>query len=112
KDKEPIYQKLTFTVTADATMRSLVGVLEEFYKTGLLHEVKSLSVQRQLTNTDPTKANELTVHMMIEALIVTGADKRSYVLPNIDRRLLAADLAATLQHGPTGLGLVLWAAGP
>jgi hypothetical protein len=112
KDKEPTYQKLTFNVTADATMRSLVGVLEEFYKTGLLHEVKSLSVQRQVTNTDPSKANDLTVHMTIEALIVTGADKRSYVLPNIDRRLLAADLAATLAHGPTGLGLALWAAGP
>src|SRR5262249_22830075 len=98
--------------TADATMPSLVGVLEEFYKTGLLHEVKSLSVQRQLTNTDPTRANELTVHMTIEALIVTGADKRSYVLPNIDRRLLAAALAAALQHGRTGLGMVLWAAGP
>jgi hypothetical protein len=112
KDKEPIYQKLTFTVSAEATMPNLVAVLEEFYKTGLLHEIKSLSIQRQLTNTDPTKANDLTVHMTIEALIVIGADKRSYVLPNIDRRLLAVDLAAALQHGPTGLGLVLWAAGP
>jgi hypothetical protein len=111
-NKEPVYTKLTFNVQADVTMPSLVGVLEDFYKTGLLHEVKSLSIQRQLTNTEPARANELTVHMTIDALIVTGADKRSYLLPNIDPRLLAADLAAALQHGPTGLGLVIWAAGP
>jgi hypothetical protein len=112
KDKEPIFTKLTFTIAGQATMPSLVGVLEEFYKTGLLHEVKNISIQRQLTNTDPARANELTVNMTVEALIITGADKRAYVLPNIDRRLLAADLAATLQHGPTGLGMALWAAGP
>jgi hypothetical protein len=112
KDKEPVFTKLTFTLAAQATMPSLVGVLEEFYKTGLLHEIKDLSIQRQLTNTDAARANELTVNMRVEALIITGADKRAYVLPNIDRRLLAADLAATLAHGPTGLGLALWAAGP
>src|SRR5262249_48726320 len=39
-NKEPVYTKLTFTVQADATMGSLVGVLEDFYKTGLLQEIK------------------------------------------------------------------------
>jgi hypothetical protein len=111
-NKDPIYTKLTFTVQADATMGSLVGVLEDFYKTGLLQEIKSVSVQRQLTNTDATRANELTVHMTIEALIVTGADKRTYLLPNIPRRLLALDMAATLVGAPTGLGLAIWSAGP
>ena len=43
--------------------------------------------------------------MTIEALIVTGADKRSYLLPNFDRRLLALDVApGVFPHGP----LVLW----
>ena len=54
----------------------------------------------------------MEVHLTIEALIVNGADRRPYLLPNIDRRLLAIDLAANLQHGPTGLGLATWAVGP
>ncbi len=111
-NKDPIYTKLTFNVQADATMSSLAAVMEDFYKTGLLQEIKELTIQRQLTTTDPTRANELTVHMRVEALVVAGADKRTYLLPNIPRRLLALDMAATLVGAPTGLGLVIWAAGP
>jgi hypothetical protein len=111
-DKTPIYTRLTYNVQAYATMDSLVKVMKEFYDTGLMHQIKNLSIQRQLTNNNQSTANELDVRMTIEALIVTGADKRPYLLPNIDRRLVAIDLAAALQRGPTGLGLVLWAAGP
>jgi hypothetical protein len=111
--KEPIYTRITFTVQADATMASIVRMMEQFYKTPLLHQIKNLTLQRQLTaTTTQARTNELRVQMTIEALVVTGADNRTWLLPNIDRRLLAVDLAAALRHGPNFLGLALWHAGP
>ena len=104
-NKEPIYTKLTFTVKTYATMANLVGMMDDFYKTGLMHEIKNLSLQRQMTNTPQAKADELDVRMTIEALIVSGADKRPFLLPNFDRKLMAVDIApAVFPHGP----LVLW----
>jgi hypothetical protein len=104
-NKEPIYVKLIFRVKAYATMASLVAMMDEFYRTGLMHEIKSLSFQKQTTAKPDTRPDELDVNMTIEALIVSGADKRPYLLPNFDRRLLALDLAPGLfPHAP----LVLW----
>ncbi len=110
--KEPIYTKITFNVQVYATMGALVKALEEFYRTGVMHQIRSMTLQRQLTAVGQSQVNELDVHLVIEALIVTGADNRTWLLPNIDRRLLALDLASGLCQMPTGLGLALWAAGP
>ena len=111
-NKEPIYIRLPFTVQAYATEANLVAMLAEFYNTGLMHEIKHLIITRQATLAPGTRADELEVRMTVEALIVTGADRRPYLLPNIDRRLLAVDMAAGLQHGPIGMGLLTWAIGP
>ncbi len=111
-NKEPIYIRLTFLVQAYASLSNLAALMAEFYDTGLLHEIKHLDIKRQATQLPGTRADEMEVHMTIEALIVNGADRRPYLLPNIDRRLLAIDLAANMQHGPTGLGLATWAVGP
>ncbi len=105
-NKEPIYTKLTFTVKTYATLANLVGMMDDFYKMGLMQEIKNLSLQRQMTSTPQTRPDELDVRMTIEALIVSGADKRPYLLPNIDRKLLlAVDVASSLfRHEP----FVLW----
>jgi hypothetical protein len=103
--KEPVYTKLIFNVKAYATMANLVAMMEEFYKTGLMQEIKNLSFQRQMTSTPTVRADELDVRMTIEALVITGADKRSHLLPNYDRRLLAIDVAPVLFPAPP---LVLW----
>src|SRR5262249_52351150 len=58
------------------------------------------------------RQDELDVTMSVEALVVTGADKRPSLMPSMDRRLGEADVVAGLQSGPTGLGLALWTAGP
>jgi hypothetical protein len=105
-NKEPIYTKLTFRVKTYATMANLMAMMDEFYRTGLMHQIRNISLQRQLAVSPQAKADELDVRMTIEAMIVTGADKRPYLLPNIDRRLLAVDVAPALfPRGPA----VLWA---
>lgn len=110
--KEPIYTKLVFNIQCYAPMKTLTKALEEFYRTGLMHQVKSLTIQRQLTATGQGRNDELDVRMVVEALIVSGADKRTWLLPAIDRRLLALDLINGLRRAPSGLALAAWAAGP
>jgi hypothetical protein len=109
--KQPIYTRLGYRISGPAKMESLVKLLEEFYRTGVLHQIKSLTIdQPQLVGGRPS--TELQININVEALVVTGADPRPYVLPNIDRRLLAADAMAALSGRPYGLGQLLWAAGP
>lgn len=110
--KDPIYVRLTFTVQAHGTLTSLVSLLERFYRTSLLHQVKNLNVQRPLTTVGTEqRSDELDMNLSVEAIILSGAEDRSVLLPGVDRRLLAIDVVTTLQRGPSGLALVPWAAG-
>jgi hypothetical protein len=112
--KKPIYTCLNFIVLGPAKLESIVKFQEEFYNTGLTHRIKTLSIQRAGIGGGPQqqRPTDLELNMTIEALIVNGAPDRHYLLPNIDRRLVAADLMMALRGGPSGLGWMLWAAGP
>jgi hypothetical protein len=110
--KKPVYTRLTFTVEqARGNLDSLVYFLERFYQTGMLHEIKQLSVVRPRTRTADQQADDLDVHMIVEALVVNGTEPRTY-LPYVDRRLLAIDTLNNLRGGPFGLGMALLTAGP
>jgi hypothetical protein len=109
--KKPMYTKLTFTVDgARGKLGSVIDLLDDFYHTGLLHEVKKLSVTRPRTQTGQ-QADDLDVSLTIEALVVNGAETRDY-LHQVDRRMVALDTASNLRGGPFGLGLALVTAGP
>lgn len=110
--KDPIYLSLPFTVQAQGDLASLVEAMEHFYKTGLLHRIKSFSIQRPLTTGPNQRPGDLDINLTVEALVVSGAPNRTYLLPNIDRRLLVADLLTGMRRGPIGLALVPWAVGP
>lgn len=110
--KEPIYTVLPFAITGRGTLASLVEAMERFYETGLLHRIKSFSIQRPLTATAQQRRDELDFTMTVEAVIVNGAANRPYLLPNIPRWMLVSDVVTSMRHGPTGLALALWAAGP
>jgi hypothetical protein len=110
--KKPIYTRLTFNVIGHASLDGLVKMLDRFYRTGLLHEVKNLSIQRSQTTGSQQRPNDLDINLTIEALILQGADHRRYLLPNIDQRMLAFEALTALRGGPGGLALAVWAAGP
>ncbi len=110
--KAPVFTQVTFAVSGDATEESLVKMLEGFYHTSLLHQIKTLTASRRLTSTQGQRRDELTVAMTIEALVVNGAEKRPTLMPSLDRRLAMADIVATWTGNPTGLGVTLWTAGP
>ncbi|MBV9124314.1 MAG: hypothetical protein JO112_13225 [Planctomycetes bacterium] len=110
--KKPIYTRLEFAVAGSASLENLISFMNQFYHTGLLHQIKNLSIQRPLTVASPQRPTDLDISLTIEALILNGAANRSYLLPNIDERFLAVDVVGALKHGPVGLGLASWAAGP
>lgn len=113
--KDPIYTVLTFTIQAHTSLYNLVDFLEQFYRTSLLHQIKTLTITRPATSTGPDQRpnmSTLDINMTIEALVLAQAQKRSSLLPSIDRRLLGLDLGIAIRGGPTGLALVPWAIGP
>ncbi len=116
--KEPPFTKLIFDVTATATLDNLVDMLEQFYHTSLLHKIDKLEITRQLTggaasgpNASQRRGNDLNIKMQIEALVLTGAGKRGYLLPSVDRVSLAQCAMTNLQGGPGALALVPYAVG-
>jgi hypothetical protein len=110
--KGPIYTRLPFTITGHGTLASLTKFLERFYRTGLLHEIKSLAIARPLTAGPQQAQGELDINMTAEALIVTGVQSRTRLLPEIDRRLVALDVIAGMAQAPVGLGLAGHLLGP
>jgi len=128
--KDPAFTPMTFAVQAqgDATLPGpqlgdLVDFLERFYRTPLLHQIKSMTISRPITSLANVAApagprppqqpkNELVITMNIEALVLHEADSRNQLLPGVDRQLAGVDLVATLCNGPAALALVPWAVGP
>ena len=110
--KKPAYTRLTFTVDeARGNLASLVTLLDRFYRTPLLHEVKKINVQRPRTRTAGQRADDLDISLTVEALVVNGTEVRSY-LPFIERRVVVLVTVSNLRGGPLGVGLGLWEAGP
>jgi hypothetical protein len=113
-NKGPVYKKLTFGVQAHSTLGNLVTMLEKFYETSLLQEIKKITISRPLTAgpQQQQQQNDLDINLTIEALIVTGAEDRPYLKPGVDRRLLLIDTVTAMRGGPAGLALVPWVPGP
>ena len=110
--KTPAYTRMSFSVQGQATLDAVVRMLEEFYRTPLLHEVRNLTLTtRQQTRgaqppgppaafpgarpggfpgglpvgpaASPTGGSgDLDVNMTVEALLVNGAEKRDNLLPD------------------------------
>jgi hypothetical protein len=110
--KEPPYQKVNVRVVAEGPLENVDKVLEEFYRTPLLHQIHDLTLERPLTPNGPGRDREVKMVMTIEALIVTGADKHSYLLRGVEPKLLAIDTVAALRREPLGFGMALDAISP
>ncbi|MBL8794196.1 MAG: hypothetical protein JNM56_09840 [Planctomycetia bacterium] len=109
--KEPVYIKLTYTVETHGDLLSLSSFLERFYRTGLLHQIKNIALQRPLTGGTGQRADGLDIKLVVEALVLQGADPRAYLAP-VDQRLLVMDALNGMRRGPVGLSLVPAVAGP
>jgi hypothetical protein len=75
--KTSAYTKLQFTVKGQAGLDGVVRMMQGFYRTPLLHEVRSLTLAKT-----PSSKGDLDVTMTVEAILVTGAEKRDALLPD------------------------------
>src|SRR5438270_7449278 len=81
-NKKPAYTRLDYVVNgARGDLATLVDFMERFYKLPLLHQIKTLTVQKPLTTTR-TGSTELDISMTIEALVLDQAPKRETLLPD------------------------------
>jgi hypothetical protein len=111
-NKVPVYTRVTFSAQGRANLSSIVAMLQGFYRTPLMHQVKRLSIHRPATAAADRRPDELELELIVEAIIVNGADKRPQLLPFIDRRLVALDAFSSLRGAPVAFGLASWGAGP
>jgi len=80
-NKKPAYTRLDYVIPgARGDLATLVDFMERFYKLPLLHQIKTLTVQKPLTTTR-AGSNDLDITMTIEALVLDQAPKRETLLP-------------------------------
>ncbi|HXG13178.1 MAG TPA: hypothetical protein VNK04_25700 [Gemmataceae bacterium] len=94
--KQP-FTKLSFDVSGHGNMASLAKFLEKFYRTPLLHQVRSIDIRRPDTARPGQRPEDLDIKLQIEALIVEGAPKRDTLLPPEEKR---ADMQLPLAEKP------------
>jgi hypothetical protein len=113
QNKTPVYTKLDFAVQGRGSLENLVKMMEKFYRTGMLQQIKTISITRPLTVSQGQQPRDLDINLTVEALIVNDAENRSTLLP-LDRRLLATnlDLLAARYRGIGGLALAVDLASP
>jgi hypothetical protein len=75
-NKQPVYNRFTYSVTGVATLRAVLQTMEDFYRTQLLHEIRKLTLKVAQVGRQGAQRGDLEVTMEIEALLVTGADSR------------------------------------
>jgi hypothetical protein len=106
--KKPMFIPVDFNLRAKASLPSLVQMLEEFQRTPLMHKIKNLTIDRPENAPAARRrgGDALAVEMTIEALVVSGAERRPTNLLGVDHRLLALDALTVLGRGPAALALV------
>jgi hypothetical protein len=87
RKETPPYRALSFTVKGHGDLTQVVQLLEEFYRTPLLHKIKKLTIKRASSSglagprmKGGTK-EDLDFELAVEAIIVTGAEDRSDLRP-------------------------------
>jgi len=89
------FERLTFGVNGRGTMDSVVRMMRSFHRTPLLHQVRNLSMSVAAERGGaPGRRNtpgDLDVGLTVEALLVSGAEDRKALLPEVqyEPRVLA-----------------------
>ena len=82
KGQAPLYERMAFKVTATGPQDAVYKSLREIQEMKVLHEVRSMSVAvPQPKGKEKPNPNILDLTMLLEALVVSGAEPRSTVLP-------------------------------
>jgi hypothetical protein len=91
--KKPAYTRLTYVVTAKGELYHLVDFLQHFYQQPLLHQIKTMNIQRP-SDARSQQNRELDINLTIEALVLDNAPARPTLLPVLREPALLAGGAA------------------
>lgn len=80
KSRKQPFIKLNYELNGHGNLSSLVKLLERFYKTPLLHQIKSIDILKPETVRADQKPDELDIKLKIEALILEGAANRTELM--------------------------------
>jgi hypothetical protein len=81
RGKKPAFTRLTFNVDGTGNLESLVRFLDSFYGTPLLHRIRSMAITKPQTLRQGQRQDELDIAMVVEALVLDGAETRAGLLP-------------------------------
>jgi hypothetical protein len=105
----PVYTALRFRVEGRGKLANIVKMLEDFQTTPLLHRIRNLTIkQAGGTGAKASASEPLTVSLVIEALIVNGAQKRGDNLYAEPPMTIAGGLLAVPRQPGAGLALLPW----
>src|SRR5262249_3029146 len=80
--EQPVFERLAFNVQAKGTVANLARMERDFYKTNLLHQIRTVNVKtQQRESSGSAEEGLLDINMTVEALIVNGAKDRKPLLP-------------------------------
>jgi hypothetical protein len=80
--KKPAYTKLLFDIQVTGDLGALVNFLEFFYKQPLLHQVKSMTIQRPTGNSERRRnSTDMEMIIIVEALVLDKAEARATLNP-------------------------------
>lgn len=77
----PPYRALTFSVQGQAPLDNVATMLEEFHRGNVLQQIRSFTIQLKQQAGQATGKGLLDLAMTVEAILVTGAEKRPTLLP-------------------------------
>jgi hypothetical protein len=82
KGVPPLYTRMTFDVRATGPQEAAYRAIREFQATNLLHEIRGLTLSVAATKgKEKPDPKVLDLDMLVEALVVTGAEERTGVMP-------------------------------
>jgi hypothetical protein len=87
KKNPPPYDRLVFGVSGRASLEAVTRMLYEFYRTNLLHQVRTLTLslpQRTGESGGGRRGvgrGDLDVNLTVEAIMVSGGEERTTLLP-------------------------------
>jgi hypothetical protein len=97
--RKPVYTSLVAYRDLRTNLAGLTTLLKRIQDTPLVQKIKTLKIE-------PAKDGSLKIHLVLEALVIEGADREQPNLVGVNGRLIQLDVLNALARGPAWLSLL------
>jgi hypothetical protein len=106
--KKPVFTPVDFSLDFKTDLTNLVELLHRFQDTPLVQKIKNLKIDMgdSQSGKGKGKPGDLKVHLLVEGLVIDGADTEQPILVGADGHLVELDVLNALTGGPAFLGLL------